>query len=170
MQEYWESIEFARLACSVSGFHIHDVDPDVSDRVQQLAIMAERSIEAKTLRYRASPREWVEWANKKGIELPRALAEAVAKQSPLPVLDAAERGTKRKASETKERDTMLRLIGSMATAGHGVDLDKPHAAAARIVADLENLEKEQFKISQGTIVKYLTEAAQTLNIKIEKEQ
>jgi hypothetical protein len=169
MREYWESMEFARLACGVSGDQMQ-LDPPLSTRVNELVVIAERSIAAKTVKYHASPREWTEWAKKKEIDLPAALNKAVAKYSPLPVLDAPdapESRTKRKASETKERDTMLRLIGGMAIAGHGVDLHRPYAAAKTIVADLE---EENIKISEGTVVKYLTEAARTLELEIETEQ
>src|SRR5260370_31862396 len=89
MREYWESTEIARLACGVSGDQLQ-LDPPISTRVNELVAIAERSIATNTVDYRASPREWAEWAKKKEIDLPAALQEAVAKYSPLPVLATPE--------------------------------------------------------------------------------
>ena len=165
MREYWETSEVARLFCGLHGNQV-TLGPQHAARVNELVSLAERSIAASTVKYRASPREWVVWARNKGITIPGALEQAVADYAPLPAMPALERETKRKSAETKERDTMLRLIGGLAMAGFGVDLAKPHAAAVEIVRDLAD---KGIKISEGTVVKYLAEAAQTLDIKTQHE-
>ena len=176
MREYWESLEFARLACGVSGDPMYMLDSALGNRVQEVVLIAERSLAAKSLRFHASPREWLQWAKQKEIEVPGELQEAVSAHTPLPPLSMtnAESALAVDASaqiledvHPKERNTMLRLLGGLVMTGHGLDLSRPWAAAREIVKDLS---AKNIQVSEHTVVKYLKEAAVLLGIRTEKDQ
>ena len=165
MSEFWEVHEFARLAMELDwDAKEPDLDATTVAKIRDIEAMANRSIQAKTLKYQATPSEWVGWAAAMAIEIPAILREAVRKHKPLQVRHPAkgaedEDGPNTKSGKTKERRTMLRLIGGLALARYG-SLDKPYEAA-RVIS--EDLATKGIQVSADTVANYLKEATPLLN-------
>jgi hypothetical protein len=167
MSEFWEVHEFARLAAGLDwDAKEADLDATTVAKVRDIEAMANRSLQAKTLNYQATPGEWVVWAAAMAIEVPAPLREAVRKHKPLPARHAREGadtgdGPITKSAQTKQHNTMLRLIGGLALATYG-SLDKPYEAARVISADLA---AKGIEVSADTVANYLKEATPLLNQK-----
>jgi dihydroxyacetone kinase len=98
------------------------------------------------------------------IEVPAALREAVKKHKPLPVRHSEERaevGPSTRSAQTRQHNTMLRLIGGLALATYG-SLDKPYEVA-KIIS--EDIGAKGIELSADTVASYLKEATLLLNEK-----
>jgi len=103
------------------------------------------------------PRWVVSVAREKGFPVPSTLLQHLAAA---PVISASGpiQISRASTADTKERNTMLKLILGFAHAGFGIDLDgttNPKAKAMR-----EALERCGFPLDDATIKKYLDEARQ----------
>jgi len=169
MKEYWDPLEFGRLAVGLTGYAHYDANSatlnhDANARAEELAQSALRSIHANTLKDRPTPREWLAWAQARDIEVPAGLQAAVAEHEPPP---AIHERPKSMSAQTKEKETLLRIVGGLAKAGYRVDLGFPHAAAQEIVTELQGVGVD---IAKDTVAKYLKMAGELIGKKSPKDQ
>lgn len=161
MSEFWEVQEFARLATGCDWRTPEaDLSPVQLARVRALEAMANRSIQGKTLRYRASPREWLLWAWQRSIGVPAPLRAAVKAHAPLPAAqdEASAEPSRSPSTLTKERHSMLRLIGGLIQFHYGT-LNKPLETGRRISDELAEI---PLAIDTETVAKYISLAAAEL--------
>lgn len=103
------------------------------------------------------PRWVISVANEKGFDVPQPLLQHLADAPATTELERAQ-APRISTADTKERNTMLKLILGFAHAGFGIDLDgtsNPKAKAMR-----ESLERCGLALDDATIKKYLDEARQ----------
>lgn len=159
LSEFWEVREFARLA---SGCDWHAREAELSPTqlkcVRALEASANRSIQGNTLRFRATPREWLHWASERAIRVPPRLRVAVNAYAPLRAPDklAAPAQTPAEPERavsaiTKERQSMLRLIGGLIERHYG-RLEHPFETGRRIAEELAQLD---IVLTSDTVAKYI---------------
>ncbi|OOG53007.1 hypothetical protein [Polaromonas sp. C04] len=91
--------------------------------------------------------------------LPHADAEVLAKKEIMKELEALEAQTE-KPLNTRERDTLLRLLIGMAVKGYSHDPAAAKSNAPKEIAD--DLASLGMSVSDDTVRKYLKQAAETV--------
>ena len=148
-KSYWTPEEAAAL---IRGTH-----PDVLTPRENLPIKVRGEIERicdllrRKFGERVPPPELLDWAEQVDEKIPAALMSAIQSRDP-----GAKR-IPRQSDETRVRETLLKIIIGMATEKYGYVPKKKNAAAKHISSILEEME---LGVSEQTVYKYLTEAAQ----------
>ncbi len=147
---------------------------------RQLMLIS-RAVDKGTLGQQFSPSDFVDWADRIKMELPRELRDAVAELAPLPNVPDIEVGQLRQENEQlkieltqykiankdphpRERRSLQLMVAAMAYAGYEYDpRAKKTPATAKIVTDIELL---GLSIHEDTVLTHLRTAFRDLGIEM----
>jgi hypothetical protein len=109
-----------------------------------------------TDRDRVQPIDYLHWAHRSGIEVPRELADAVSVK--VAVSPKAERAnSEAELSETAKR-SVLKMVAGMAVNAYGFNPRAPRNTATKQIAD--DVRKLGLSIDEDTVRKWLSESAE----------
>lgn len=183
---YWYPAEAAAVSLGYDPMLVNSdtIKPYIEARSEakafdRLLMLISRAVDKGTLGLKFSPPDFVDWADRINIELPRELRDAVAELAPLPNAPDIEVGQLRqentqlkieleqykvanKDPHPRERRSLHLIVAAMAHAKYGFD---PRArktpASAKIVTDIELL---GLAIDEDTVLTHLRNAFRDLGI------
>ena len=172
---YWSIDEGVALLLGKTPDIVHwetvrdyaDVSPFVR-RYAQIRDLALRARESGQLALRTEPRVFLEWAKRTGIayscELDEHVRSTAVGTQTAAIIDPAETRheavTKEKPLLTRERDTVLKMLGGMALGKYGYDPKATRNTAITAIGD--DLDAAGVHVDADTIRKWMREAADNL--------